>query len=133
RCLSHYTVIAVSGAPSVVGQQPADLVGLGRIAGAYGVRGWIRIHSHAQQGNTLLSATNWWIRTPASVSGAGVFRPLVISRARTHGKYLVARAHGIDNREDAQLLKGHTVWVSRSLFPQAEPDEYYWTDLIGCQ
>lgn len=45
----------------------------------------------------------------------------------------MAQFEGLDNRELAQALKGHTVWVSRAAFPKADEDEFYWVDLIGCR
>jgi 16S rRNA processing protein RimM len=45
----------------------------------------------------------------------------------------VAQAHGIDDRDSAQALRGARVFVPRSSFPSTAPDEYYWVDLIGLE
>ncbi len=39
----------------------------------------------------------------------------------------------MDDRDLAQAMKGQTVWVSRAEFPQADDNEFYWVDLLGCQ
>ena len=35
------------------------------------------------------------------------------------------------DRNEAEALKGASVFVSRANFPQLEEDEYYWGDLLG--
>lgn len=116
------------------GPIPQDLLELGRVAGAYGVHGWIRVHAHTEGSTTLLSTKAWWFKSPASVSaGAGEFRCLPILRVREHGTGLVACVESIEDRTEALALKGHTIWVSRSEFPPADADEIYWADLVGCQ
>lgn len=115
---------------------PADLVELGRIVSAYGVRGWVKIQPHSMQTKALLNAKTWWLKTPRPESQAGVFAsasPRQIQTAKQHGATIVAQFEGLDNRELAQALKGHTVWVSRAAFPKADEDEFYWVDLIGCR
>jgi 16S rRNA processing protein RimM len=44
---------------------------------------------------------------------------------------VVAQAQDIDDRSAAEALKGTRIFVSRASFPTADPDEYYWIDLIG--
>lgn len=115
---------------------PADLVELGRIVSAYGVRGWVKIQPHSMQTKALLSSKTWWLKTPRPESQAGVFAsasPRQIQTAKQHGATIVAQFEGLDNRELAHALKGYTVWVSRSVFPKADEDEFYWVDLIGCR
>ncbi len=115
---------------------PADLVELGRIVSAYGVRGWVKIQPHSMQTKALLHSKTWWLKTPRPDSQAGVFAsasPRQIQTAKQHGATIVAQFEGLDNRELAQALKGHTVWVSRAAFPKADEDEFYWVDLIGCR
>ena len=56
---------------------------------------------------------------------------LKIIEAKSHGDGIVACAHGIDDRPAAQALRGALICVARSSFPTADPDEFYWVDLIG--
>ena len=44
---------------------------------------------------------------------------------------MVAQAQDISDRNAAEALRGARVFVSRASFPSADPDEYYWVDLIG--
>jgi 16S rRNA processing protein RimM len=52
---------------------------------------------------------------------------------RWQGKNLVANLQDVLDRDQAESLKGCQVLVSRQDFPDLAPDEYYWTDLIGCE
>jgi 16S rRNA processing protein RimM len=44
---------------------------------------------------------------------------------------VVARADEVDDRAAAEALRGARIFVPRSSFPTADPDEYYWVDLLG--
>lgn len=114
---------------------PDDLVELGRVTGAYGLRGWIKIQPHAAGSSALLKAREWWLRSPVPpgkpAAGATV-RPVKVLKSRTQGSTIVGGLEGVDDRTQAEAYRGCTVWVSRSAFPSTEDDEYYWVDLIGC-
>lgn len=103
---------------------------------AYGVRGWVKIQPHSANAEVLLAAKTWWLKTPVPVGYTGVlpsaFAADVIA-ARPQGATLVAQLSSVADRDHAEAMKGHTVWVPRADFPSAEDDEYYWVDLIDCQ
>jgi 16S rRNA processing protein RimM len=58
---------------------------------------------------------------------------LRIKEAKDHSDTVVASAHDIDDRNDAEALRGARIFVPRSSFPSAAEDEYYWVDLMGLQ
>jgi 16S rRNA processing protein RimM len=55
-----------------------------------------------------------------------------VLQARPQGTTVVAQLEGIDGRDQAEAMRGHTVLIPRSEFPATADDEYYWVDLIGC-
>lgn len=115
---------------------PADLVELGRIVSAYGVRGWIKIQPHSSDSQVLLAAKTWWLKAPPPPGGRGVLPfpfPTEVLAARPQGATVVASVDCVPDRDAAETMKGHTVWVSRAEFPAPDDDEYYWVDLIGCR
>jgi len=114
--------------------EPEDLVELGRLSGAYGVRGWVKIQPHAAGSSALLGAKAWWLRPPMLPGDTEqpIARPIRVIKSRTQGSSIVAHLESISDRDQAQELRGHTVWVSRVEFPPVEENEYYWVDLIGC-
>ncbi len=115
--------------------EPQDLVELGRVSGAYGIRGWIKIQPHAAGSAALLKARTWWLRravVPAQSGDASPAWQVRVLKSRTQGSTIVGSLQDITDRNDAEKLRGCTVWVSRAEFPAVEEDEYYWVDLIGC-
>lgn len=116
--------------------QPADLIELGKVVSAYGVRGWVKIQPYAAGSSALLGSHSWWLQAPQPLAGSGALsasRKWQVVQSRTQGSSIVAHLEGLNDRTLAEGLKGYTVFVPRSQFPATDPDEYYWVDLIGCQ
>lgn len=117
-------------------EAPADLVELGRIVSAYGVRGWIKIQPHSSDSQVLLAAKTWWLKAPVTPGSTAAAQPAFqagVKNSRPQGSTVVAELDCVPDRDRAEAMKGHTVWVSRAEFPAADDDEYYWVDLIGCR
>lgn len=115
---------------------PDDLVELGRIVSAYGVRGWVKLQSFSPEAGVLRDTKQWWLTRPAPLVAQGVVAsvpfPITIDLVRSQGSDLVAQLNGLDDRDQAEALKGHIISVSRKLFPAPDEDEVYWVDMIGC-
>jgi len=111
---------------------PADAIEVGRIADAWGIKGWFRVLPYSASPEALFSSKRWFIQSPATsgpLAGA-VFR-LAIQQAKDHSDTVVATAQDVPDRTAAEALKGARVFVARSSFPSTAEDEYYWVDLIG--
>jgi len=125
---------------------PDDLIELGRIVSAYGIRGWVKVQPHSAQAEVLRAAPIWWLCSPAppahlgakAVAGSSsapwnpVMLPRAVKQVRPQGATVVADLEGIGDRDIAESMRGYTVHVSRKDFPAARGDEYYWVDLVGC-
>jgi 16S rRNA processing protein RimM len=113
---------------------PADAVEVGRIADAWGIKGWFKILPYSASPEALFSSKRWYLQ-PAQ-QGAKNFTGtllLKIREAKEHADMLVATAHDVPDRNVAELLKGARIFISRESFPTPQEDEYYWVDLIGLQ
>jgi 16S rRNA processing protein RimM len=111
---------------------PADAIEVGRIADAWGIKGWFKVLPHSADSKALFSSKNWFLMP--SERGAKTFpgvAKLAIAEAKTHSNTVVACARGVDDRTTAEALRGARIFVSRVNFPPPEKDEYYWVDLIG--
>jgi 16S rRNA processing protein RimM len=111
---------------------PADAIEVGRIADAWGIKGWFKVLPHSADPQALFSSTRWYLQPPEK--GPQAFRGTVLLRVREtkdHSDAVVARADGVEDRNGAEALKGARIFIPRSSFPTAEKDEYYWIDLIG--
>lgn len=118
---------------------PDDAVEVGRIVGAWGLKGWIKVHPFASDPQALFSSRRWFIKPPEE---GAVKRPgappasalpllLKITEAKDHGDVVVALAQDVADRDAAEALRGARVFVGRSSFPTPDADEFYWIDLIG--
>ncbi|MDF2463937.1 MAG: rimM [Ramlibacter sp.] len=111
---------------------PADAIEVGRIADAWGIKGWFKVLPHSASPEALFSSKRWYLQP--SERGAKTFSGTVLLRvreAKEHSGTVVASAHEVDDRAGAEALKGARIFVTRSSFPTAGTDEYYWVDLIG--
>jgi 16S rRNA processing protein RimM len=105
-------------------QVPDDLTQVGYVAGAYGLRGGIRVTPFSADADALLTVKTWWLDKPA-------LRPVSVRTAKMHSGDVVATLVDMADRDAAEALKGAAVNVSRREFPVLPADEYYWSDLIG--
>jgi 16S rRNA processing protein RimM len=112
---------------------PADAVEVGRVTGAWGVKGGIRVKPFAAAPEALFSSKRWYLAAP-EVPGPkpGTF-PLLLKvlQAREQGDAIVATLQDLDDRDAAEALKGARVFIPRASFPTPAEGEFYWVDLIG--
>jgi 16S rRNA processing protein RimM len=101
----------------------SDLIQVGRVAGAFGVRGEVRITSFTAEPLALLD-----YKTLVREDGAP---GLTLTSGREAKGGVVARAREIETREQAEALRGLKLFIPRSALPDPEEDEFYITDLIG--
>lgn len=96
---------------------------VGQIAGAFGVRGEVRVKSFCANPEDIA------LYTPLTCDNGRVFRVVVVTGA-TQGA-LIARIEGIGSKEEADALKGQRLMADRARLPHLPDDEYYHADLIG--
>ena len=98
---------------------------MGRVIGAYGIKGWIKIQPFSARTEGLQPHRRWWIgRDP-------VWRQVEVQESVVHSASLVARLAGVADREAAAGLRGLEVAIERKDLPAIDADEVYWSDLIG--
>ena len=98
---------------------------LGYVSGLYGVKGWIKIHSYTDPRDAILAYRGWMLER------AGRWEPVAIAEGRPHGKTVVARIEGVDDRDQAAAFIGLQIGVERAALPATDKDQYYWSDLEG--
>lgn len=99
---------------------------MGRVASAYGVRGWVKIQPFTEYLDSLKSFPIWHLGPEE-----GPWSKSEVIVCEVHGKTLVAQLDNVADRESAERLKGRLIAVPRSALPEKQADEYYWADLIG--
>ncbi len=100
----------------------AGRVTVGRLAGVYGIKGWLRVQSFTQPLENILDYAPWFVEDRGQVK---------VTEGRPHGKGLIVHLDGVDDRDIAAGLTGRAITVDRSELPELTDGEYYWEDLIG--
>lgn len=98
---------------------------LGHIVGPFGTRGWVRIRSSTAPPENILRYSPW------QVARDGQWCPIGVAEARVQGQGVIVRLAGCHDRDEASEFRGCEISVERSRLPDAEDDEFYWTDLVG--
>ena len=100
-----------------------DLLCIGVVVGAHGVKGAVRIKPFTEDpadltayGPLSTETGQKWRLKGASVDGKGV---------------VTAKLDGVEDRNQAEALKGAKLYIERGALPEAEEDEFYIADLIG--
>jgi 16S rRNA processing protein RimM len=106
-----------------LGGPDEQLVLLGRITGAHGIRGEVKINS--------------FTAAPEDIAAYG---PLSDGKGRTFavrklralkGMAVAAQIAGLSDRNDAEALKGVELYIERARLPETDEEEWYHTDLVG--
>ena len=100
----------------------SNRVTLGRITGAQGIRGEVKLQSFT--GDPLDIASY------GPLDGSNGLR-LTIKSVKPYKNVLLARFDGVDDRNAAEALKGVELSIGRDRLPEPEEDEVYHADLIG--
>lgn len=98
---------------------------VGAIAGAYGVRGEVRLKSFCATPEAIGD-----YGPLASDDGADSF---VLKGLRHAGNGLVAGLQGVATREQAEALRGTRLYADRGRLPDLPDDEFYHADLVGLE
>ncbi len=113
---------------------PVDAIEVGRIADAWGVKGWFKVLPYSNNPEALFSSKRWFLLpTEKGVKTFEGVARLAIQESKVHSDSVVACAHDVTDRTAAEALRGARIFIARSSFPTAATDEYYWVDLIGLE
>jgi 16S rRNA processing protein RimM len=50
-----------------------------------------------------------------------------------HGKAVIARLDGVEDRAQAEGLVGLHIGIDRDLLPETDEQQFYWADLVGLE
>ncbi|MEM7053888.1 MAG: ribosome maturation factor RimM [Pseudomonadota bacterium] len=100
-----------------------ERVVLGRLDGAWGVAGWVKVFSYTDPPQNIFDYQPWQLEQPP-----GLIR---VHEWKQQGPRLLARLDTVDTREQAEYLRGQTLYLQAEDLPAVETGRYYWRDLIG--
>lgn len=100
-----------------------ERVCVGAIAGAFGVKGEVRLKSFCAEPEAIADYGPLWTED-------GV-RSFTVQITRPVPEGFAARLGGIATKEQGDALRGVTLWADRDRLPALPDDEFYHADLIG--
>ena len=107
--------------------ESSALIQLGCVGAPFGVRGWIKLRSHTDPPERLLDHRN------LRIGRGSIWRDYRIEASGRSGGALTVKLAGVEDRDQAQALRGAEVCVPRSELPPRDDKDFYRADLIGCE
>lgn len=101
----------------------SNLILVGRVAGAFGVKGEVRITTYTADPVALVGYRD--LRREDGSPG------LTLTAGRPTKGGIIVRASEVETREQAEALRGLRLYIPRDVLPEPEEDEFYVTDLVG--
>lgn len=102
-----------------------EYIPVGKISGAFGVKGWVKIYSFTDPRENILSYS------PLYLSRKGEWVEVKVVEGRLQGKGVVMSLDGVTDRDQVLPLVGVELAIAKTQIKPAGKDEYYWSDLIG--
>jgi 16S rRNA processing protein RimM len=111
----------------VITGRSGAMVVMGRVGAPFGIKGWLKVQPFTQAVDGLLEHPAWWL------GREGRWGKSKVESGAVHGRSLIAKLEGCDDRKAAARLKGLDVAIPRCELPANATGEYYWSDLIDLQ
>jgi 16S rRNA processing protein RimM len=102
------------------------LLSIGKIVGAHGIKGVLKVFSQAESASRYASGLELHLKDTGG--GASTFK---VKWAKPHSKVILLSLEGITNRNQAEALIGSEIFISRDLLEELEEGTYYWSDIVG--
>lgn len=102
-----------------------EVLKVGHVSAAFGIKGWVKVHSDTAPRENILGYRPWLLRRN------GGWEPVTVAEGSAHGKGVIVRFEGVTDRNRAELLAGLEIGIPLSSLPALDEGEYYWRDLTG--
>jgi 16S rRNA processing protein RimM len=100
-------------------------VPVGKISGAFGVKGWVKVYSYTEPRENILHYS------PLFLSRHGEWIELELTGGHLQGKGVVMGIRNVTDRDQVQPLIGAELAIIKDQLEPAEEDDFYWNDLMG--
>ena len=97
---------------------------VGKISNPHGIKGWVKVISFTDPIENILSYKKW------TISDNETEKSYCLEDSRIQGNKIVIKLEGVNDRDDADLLKNLQIQVNRLDLPKLDENSYYWGDLI---
>ena len=107
-------------------QHDDELICVGHVLGAQGIKGWVRVFSKTSPRENVVNYGPWLVEQGDELRAMAV-------TGRLQGKNVIAKLEGVDDRTRAEELIGCRLFIEARQLPRLETGEFYWSDLIGLE
>lgn len=108
----------------------SDYLKLADVVGVFGIKGWLKIKSYLEE-PTILAELQGIELAPGPDMRPEPPRVVEVDAIQRQGKGLAVHLKGLDDRSDAEILRGFVLRIPADRFPEAGDNEFYWRDLVG--
>ncbi len=102
-----------------------NLVIIGKIISAYGIKGWVKIRPFTETAKNFIQ-----YKTQFLSRNQKDWNSVEIKEIKIQGQDVIADI-GLTDRDQSISHKGYFLAIERDQLPQLPEDEFYWDDLIG--
>ncbi len=102
-----------------------ELSVLGKVSTAFGIKGWLKVHSYTDPDTNILDYPVWHLKIGEQ------WKKFKVKDSQIHNKGLAVALEGIQDRDAALALSQVLIAVPSSELPKLEDNEYYWFQLIS--
>jgi len=104
----------------------ANLLSIGKIVGAHGIKGVVKVFSYAESQSRYQSGMQLVLKD----SHGNRFVHTVIW-AKPHAKTVLLSLDGIQERSQAEAVIGSELFIEKAGLEELDEGSYYWNDLLG--
>ena len=105
-----------------------EIVVMGKVLVPYGVNGWVKVYSFTEKIESFLIYKKLFLSKDQKN-----WLEIKVKDIKLHGKTIIANFSEIADRTQAESYKDYLIGVPKNLLPKLKEDQYYWSDLIGCE
>lgn len=98
---------------------------IGRFGAPFGVKGWLKVNSFTVPEDNILAYQPWFADLKDGLT------EIKLLDHRKHHKGIVVQIEGCEQKEETAFYRNASIAVKRSVLPELEDGEYYWSDLAG--
>lgn len=103
-----------------------DLIEIGHIIGAHGIRGQVKVFSQTSPRENIVTYSPWLLDLDGE-------KLTIEVKGKRQGKNVIATLADINDRNSAEQLSGCVIRIRRCQLPELAQGDYYWSQLIGIQ
>ncbi len=101
---------------------------IGKFGAPFGVKGWIKIHSYTEPHDNIFTYSPWYVKEGEELL------PIDFVDAKVQDNGLIALMPEIIDRDEVKIYTNLDIHIMKEqLANDCEDDQYYYTDLIGCE